>query len=96
MQGAGRELNPGALFSRSGSRVCHAYPSLGDASVWWTASLLLRRRPPDTGGKEKAMFARALDVKQRMATVSSVQIPDNCRTNPEPTQTRRLHVGRWI
>jgi len=28
--------------------------------------------------------------------LSSLQIPDNCRTNPEPTQTRRLHVGRWI
>ena len=26
----------------------------------------------------------------------SPQIPDNCWTNPEPAQARRLHVGRWI
>jgi hypothetical protein len=62
------QLNPGALFPRVlEAPFVTPTPSPGGA-IQVSGGLrhfYLRRRLPDTGGKEKAMFARALECQSK-------------------------------
>src|ERR1700674_4581275 len=78
----GTRLKTTSLIQAHSSLACWKHrllrlpPPGGAISVWWAASLLWGRRLPDTGGKEKVMFARVLEcqAKNRKGAKTSTKV----------------------